>query len=244
VHEADTFNEQLLSAMTIPAPSLAGLAPHLPMPVIELVDKALAFDREERWPSARDMQNAVRRVAALLASEPDSPSKKGAAAVAPASPTLVTPSLAPATASTRPSRPRVRQRFLLVALGAAASMLALGVTRELAQRRQVRVAISAPEMAKPALLRGTAAESHESPIAPVPAVSSPITMQVAAPPAVVQPPPAPSTAKHTAEKARPRATTRSSEDARTFVAEPKVTAISPPEPVATPSAVDPLDRRR
>jgi len=60
VHEADTVNEQLLAAMTKPAPPIATLVPALPCPVVEIVDKALAFDRDARWVSARAMQEAVR----------------------------------------------------------------------------------------------------------------------------------------------------------------------------------------
>jgi len=60
VHEAETPNEQLLAAMTQPAPSLASLRPDLPSAIVEVVDRALAFEREERWPSASEMQKAVR----------------------------------------------------------------------------------------------------------------------------------------------------------------------------------------
>lgn len=60
VHEAETPNEQLLAAMTVPAPSLSTLRPDLPSAIVEVVDRALAFERDERWPSAVEMQKAVR----------------------------------------------------------------------------------------------------------------------------------------------------------------------------------------
>ena len=60
VHEANTVNEELLAAMTMPAPSLGDFAPHLPEPLIELVDCALAFEQGDRWSSAREMQAPVR----------------------------------------------------------------------------------------------------------------------------------------------------------------------------------------
>jgi eukaryotic-like serine/threonine-protein kinase len=60
VHEAETINEQLLSAMTNRAPSIGTLAPGLPIPVIEVIDRALAFDKADRWPDAGTMQAAVR----------------------------------------------------------------------------------------------------------------------------------------------------------------------------------------
>ncbi|HMI83426.1 MAG TPA: serine/threonine-protein kinase [Polyangiaceae bacterium] len=60
VHVADTINEQLLSAMTKPAPPLATLVPTVPIPVLEVVDKALQYTKEERWADARAMQRAIR----------------------------------------------------------------------------------------------------------------------------------------------------------------------------------------
>jgi serine/threonine-protein kinase len=60
VHEAETINEQLLSAMTNPAPSIGTLAPGLSIPVVDVIDRALAFDKADRWPDAPTMQAAVR----------------------------------------------------------------------------------------------------------------------------------------------------------------------------------------
>jgi serine/threonine-protein kinase len=60
VHEAETPNEQLLAAMTCPAPPLSTLRPDLPSAVVDVVDRALAFEREDRWSSALEMQKAVR----------------------------------------------------------------------------------------------------------------------------------------------------------------------------------------
>ncbi|MBK8997338.1 MAG: serine/threonine protein kinase [Myxococcales bacterium] len=61
VHEGRTTNELLLAAMTQPAPSLRSLAPTVPEVVAEVVNRALAFDKADRWPDARAMQDAVRR---------------------------------------------------------------------------------------------------------------------------------------------------------------------------------------
>jgi eukaryotic-like serine/threonine-protein kinase len=69
VHEAETNNEQLHAAMTRPAPSLASVAPNLPKPLVDLVDRALAFERDERWPDARAMRTALRDVHAILVEE-------------------------------------------------------------------------------------------------------------------------------------------------------------------------------
>jgi len=59
VREPGTVTEQLLGAMTRPVPSL-GEVSALPRSVITVVDRALAFDREARYPDARSMQLAVR----------------------------------------------------------------------------------------------------------------------------------------------------------------------------------------
>jgi len=60
VHVADTINEQLLAAMTKPAPPLGTLVPTVPIPVLEVVDKSLQYVKEERWSDARAMQRAIR----------------------------------------------------------------------------------------------------------------------------------------------------------------------------------------
>jgi len=55
VHMAETVNEQLLAAMTQPAPPIATLVPTAPIPVLQIVDKALAFNKEDRWNNARSI---------------------------------------------------------------------------------------------------------------------------------------------------------------------------------------------
>jgi eukaryotic-like serine/threonine-protein kinase len=70
VRERGSVTEQLLGAMTRPVPSLADVAA-LPRSVVAVVDRALAFDRDARFPDARSMQLAVRAVQDEL-SMPDS----------------------------------------------------------------------------------------------------------------------------------------------------------------------------
>jgi len=45
---------------TQPAKSIGQMVPNLPRSVIATIDRALLFDREQRWPDARAMQQAVR----------------------------------------------------------------------------------------------------------------------------------------------------------------------------------------
>ena len=67
VHDAETVTDQLVLAATAPARSLATLVPELPQPMIEVVDRSLAYDKIQRWPDAPSMQAAVRHAASLVA---------------------------------------------------------------------------------------------------------------------------------------------------------------------------------
>ncbi|MBK9262340.1 MAG: serine/threonine protein kinase [Polyangiaceae bacterium] len=67
VHDAPTLNQLLLKAMTAPAPPIRSLLPGLPADVADVVDRALAFDPNDRWPSAGAMQRAVRDALASVA---------------------------------------------------------------------------------------------------------------------------------------------------------------------------------
>jgi len=68
---ADTVNEELLAAMTEPIASIATVRPELPRCIIELVDRALAFEKTERWPGARAMQDALILAREGISSTPD-----------------------------------------------------------------------------------------------------------------------------------------------------------------------------
>jgi serine/threonine-protein kinase len=70
VHRGRTPNEMLIAAATRPAPSLATVVPTMPEPVVRLVDRALAFAKDDRWPDARAMQEAVRLAYHELKSSP------------------------------------------------------------------------------------------------------------------------------------------------------------------------------
>jgi len=61
VHQGRTTNEELLSAMSKPAPPILSVLPKLSPAVAQVVDRALAFEKEKRWLDARRMQEGVRR---------------------------------------------------------------------------------------------------------------------------------------------------------------------------------------
>jgi hypothetical protein len=69
VHMGETIRDQLFAITTKRARSLATAAPDVPMPVVQVVDKALELEMHDRWPSARAMQLALRAAAGAGAGE-------------------------------------------------------------------------------------------------------------------------------------------------------------------------------
>ncbi len=70
VHEGPTQLEALMVAMKEPAPSLASALPGAAPALVSVVDRALAFDKRDRWRSAREMHAALRAVYASLRRRP------------------------------------------------------------------------------------------------------------------------------------------------------------------------------
>ncbi|WP_438022661.1 serine/threonine protein kinase [Sorangium sp. So ce233] len=62
IHEAASDTELVVKMATLPAPPLASVAPETPQGVCAIVDRALAFNRDERYPSATAMQQDIRAV--------------------------------------------------------------------------------------------------------------------------------------------------------------------------------------
>jgi serine/threonine-protein kinase len=62
VHLAESSSEHLVKAATVPARSLAKALPGVPANVEAFVAKALAFSKDDRWPSARAMREELARV--------------------------------------------------------------------------------------------------------------------------------------------------------------------------------------
>ena len=60
INKGRTENEALVMAATTPVPSAARAASDLPVEIVALIDKALAWDRRSRFASAQAMQEAVR----------------------------------------------------------------------------------------------------------------------------------------------------------------------------------------
>jgi eukaryotic-like serine/threonine-protein kinase len=63
VHDADNAQQLLIKAATKQARPVAALTPTMPRGLGEVIDRALAFDKSKRWPSATAMQAALREAA-------------------------------------------------------------------------------------------------------------------------------------------------------------------------------------
>jgi hypothetical protein len=98
INNGRTENEALIMAATTPVPSVARIAPDLPIGLIQLIDKSLAWDRRNRHSDAREMQTAVRELLQTLAPTEVSTGPAAAPAVAP-------PVAAPAPAPVAPPAP-------------------------------------------------------------------------------------------------------------------------------------------
>src|SRR5262249_25460353 len=62
VHSGDSPAEMLVAAANFAVRSITTLEPGLPTKLAHAVDRALAFDKADRWPDARSMQTALRSV--------------------------------------------------------------------------------------------------------------------------------------------------------------------------------------
>jgi serine/threonine-protein kinase len=60
VHEGESSTELVVRSATQPARSLAVVAPEVDRRVVEIVDRALGFEKRARWPNALAMRDAVR----------------------------------------------------------------------------------------------------------------------------------------------------------------------------------------
>ena len=59
INDGMTAEESLVIAATTPVPTVSILAPRLPGVVVAIIDKALRWDRRERYASAREMHDAI-----------------------------------------------------------------------------------------------------------------------------------------------------------------------------------------
>jgi serine/threonine protein kinase len=262
VREAETPNEELLLAMTKAAPSVAEFARNLPPSLVELVDRALSFDQNERWPDARAMQQAVRAVQLELGAEGSLPISSPSTippADSAAPVTLLTPHPM-VSSSFRTAVPAWRRpRTALVVAGAAIAFGALflssrpsrgphdtaKVTAASQAVEPVAPVVAEPPKADPGLEPETAS-GHEV-VAARDAVPGVEPEHAAEPASTTGPTPAvaPTKAKPHPTKAvlRPAAAGKVMSGPASGPAETPA-PIAPTHDSQLPSTVDPLDRRR
>jgi serine/threonine-protein kinase len=127
VREGATVNEDLAHAITKPAPSIVTVVPQLPPRVVDLVDRAMAHEKEQRWSSAHAMREAL-HAAISGAGERVPVSIPGGLHMEPASAGTIAPGTTTigATPSAAARRPWAG---VAVALGLAAIAVAVWATR-------------------------------------------------------------------------------------------------------------------
>jgi serine/threonine-protein kinase len=224
VHEGRTMNEQLLSAMTKPAPPVRSLAPHVPGPVAAVIDRALSFERDERYPNAAAMQAAIRTAYEAMQSAPISTAPRLAVPevalqkTVPSSSGMVdalTARTVEPTAQT--GAPRHTTLGTRVAVGGSALALIVGLGVALAVSRIGSAPVAAPGSA-----------SNSAPPTPASVVLPVATVAPAGDSASVVPPPAAAPSDVPPKKRG--------------IPAGKV-APTPPPPAAAPPGADPFDRR-
>jgi serine/threonine-protein kinase len=138
VHEAETLNKLLLKAMTANPAPLAKVAPEVRAEVADVIDRALAFAVEKRWPDAATMQQAVRRALTVADDRP-----LRVTAGAPAVAAMSMPDSMVASAAPTVRRPESRGRgpvALLAGLGIGFVLVGGAVTAALALRPKAPIA--------------------------------------------------------------------------------------------------------
>jgi len=229
---AETGAEELLLAMTAPIPPLLERVPNVPKAVAAVVDRALAFERDARWPDARSMQAALAEAARALpepAGDPSGPRIDTAPVlIGTAAEGEPTTQLATGATLAGQRSPAPRDKRTVAAIFAGSFVVALAIVVPI-----LRSVVHHGPGAQPA---GPPADLQALPAAALPpatpAVSAPAAAAEATPSPVVSalPPidraPPPSSAATAAKPAPPRPATHAT-----------------PAPAAPNAAGNPLDRR-
>jgi serine/threonine protein kinase len=76
IHEADDAVELVQMMARMPAPPIRSVASDVSAPYARVIDRALQFSRDDRYPNAAAMQDDVRQAIAELSGQPAAPAKK------------------------------------------------------------------------------------------------------------------------------------------------------------------------
>jgi eukaryotic-like serine/threonine-protein kinase len=262
VHEAETANETLALAITQPSRSILSLLPDLEPEVAQVIDRALSYDKANRYESALAMQQALRAAPAhqsdrlpelalpsspvsLLSSPASGPTaatpSEVSASGADLVPTLTTGALTTVLAGS-PSRTGSRKRAVAIAAGGGVLLAAV-------------VAISASLSSRAEEPRAEAIAPSAAPAEPT-SVPSPIAVTPVVAPSATNPAPASSDRLEleppdVRASARPLARPRKKIGSKAPPAKPSATAAAlpataPPTLTAPPEPKkrDPFSKRQ
>ncbi|MCC6214608.1 MAG: protein kinase [Polyangiaceae bacterium] len=194
VHEAETVNEQLIFAATRPPRPIAEVQPELSTELASIVDRALTFEKSERWSDASAMQSALRRAYPVLnearstllpvpsvVQPHEAPTLMAASAPTPSVRAETLTTARPITRSAELAAPPARRRALLgVGVAAAVVGAAVAVGLVVSGGRPEPVAAPASETPPSA---PKAAASVAQPAGPAVAVGPAVSAEVPGPPA-------------------------------------------------------------
>ena len=124
-HTADSYEDFVVKVRTERPAPLASIAPHLPAPLAEVVDRGLARDRDARWASAAQFADALRAAASGAQVGAPAPGTFVSVPPSPPAPSLRTFQSAPPVAHTTdraqtapPPRPEGSSAGWILGLGA------------------------------------------------------------------------------------------------------------------------------
>ena len=240
VHAAETIGEALVMAGSLPAPPLALHAPEVPRPFAVVIDRALSFRPDDRYPDAGAMLAALEQARESLTQGESALSEQLAATLpddgAASSPqTVGTRAVVPTDARGR------RQRWLTMGLGLAlvATIVAIAIRGNI----QSHAASVAPDGAEPAITAAPKSAPAEVPVSPLHyAVTLPVIPPALSaderPVRIDRPVPPPVTAGHRSIR-RPSTTSSEPTAAATSAPAPSTAAPIAPAASAAPSAAAP-----
>jgi eukaryotic-like serine/threonine-protein kinase len=262
VHEAETVNEQLLAAMTEPAPPIAQILPNIPPEAAKVVDRALVFDKQGRFPSALAMQEALRSAYETLCDAPlasasrlEVPGVQRLRSVLPDAPTVAAADLESLRLSTsRPvstrretlareqSRRDARRKWAIIGGGIGVAVLGTW----LLVRSSPREMEGSPVPSAATQTEARQAAEHTPPAAPVPAIPAEPAISAEHAGGV------PNGAAPREKGHRPKATqvtaapspSAAAAGATTAAAGPEASAVNPAGSTSTAPAVDIFTRRK
>lgn len=79
-HQATTLRSQIIARLTKQARSLGVVAPWVPRPLVDVIDRALQLEKAERWPDADTMRAALHRTYRLPLAGSDAAASSAASA--------------------------------------------------------------------------------------------------------------------------------------------------------------------